>query len=166
MNTLFILDEQNYSDSWPVYEKYAVRAIICKGGKYAMQRGKKGSYKIPGGGVEASESLTEALLREVLEEVGLLVIPASIKEIGEVTELREDLHKKEQKYICHSLFYCCEVEETVQETHMTEKEREMGFRLEWATLEEIIENNNRLESCSGPERDTEFLKWWKQNGYR
>lgn len=138
MNTLFILDEQNYSDSWPVYEKYAVRAIICRGGKYAMQRGKKGSYKIP----------------------------ASIKEIGEVTELREDLHKKEQKYICHSLFYCCEVEETVQETHMTEKEREMGFRLEWATLEEIIENNSRLESCSGPERDTEFLKWWKKNGYR
>lgn len=166
MDILFTLDEKNYSDSWPVYEKWAVRAIICRNGKYAMQRSKTGGYKIPGGTVEPGETLAEALVREVLEETGLVLVPSSIKEIGEVTELREDLHKKGQKYICHSFFYCCEVEENVKETNMTEKEQKQGYRLEWAPLEDILETNRRQETSTGPERDTEFLSWWKEQKSR
>ena len=163
MKTLFILDEQNYSDSWPIFEKYAVRAMICRNGKYAMQRENSGKYKIPGGTVEQGETLFEALAREVLEETGLMVVASSIQEIGEVTEIREDLHEKGQKYICHSLFYSCEVEEEVQETNRTEKEVAAGYQLEWATLEEILEINQRLQEPGMPERDTEFLKWWLGN---
>ncbi len=163
MKLLFLLDEKNYSDTWPVFEKYAVRAIIFRHGKYAMQRGKSGEYKIPGGTVETGESFLTALEREVLEETGLVLKPDSLKEIGEVTELREDLHKKGQKYICHSMFYCCEVEEQRKETKMTDKELEMGYQLEWAALEEILKVNQSLMNSEEPERDTEFLKWWKEN---
>lgn len=92
------------------------------------------------------------------------MIPASIQEIGEVIELREDLHKKGQKYVCHSLFYYCDVEEKVQETNRTEKERAMGYELAWAELSQILEMNCCFERTAGPERDTEFLKWWKEIG--
>lgn len=164
MKLLFLLDEKNYSDTWPVFEKYAVRAIIFQNGKYAMQRGKSGEYKIPGGTVETGESFLEALKREVLEETGLVLKPDSVKEIGEVTELREDLHKKGQKYICHSLFYHCEVEEQRKETKMTGKELEMGYQPVWTALEKILKVNRSLRNSGEPKRDTEFLKWWKENG--
>ena len=94
MRILFTLDDKNYSDDMPVFEKWAVRGIICKDGKYAMQRGRSGKYKIPGGGVEKGETFLETLVREVKEEVGLVVIESSVKEIGEILELREDLKSR------------------------------------------------------------------------
>ena len=48
---LLTLDEKDYTDDMPVFEKHTVRAIIEKDGKYSMQRSRKGEYKIPGGGV-------------------------------------------------------------------------------------------------------------------
>lgn len=160
MNTLFILDEKNYTDDMPVFEKYAVRAIICKNGKYAMQCGKTGEYKIPGGTVEAGETFGEALAREVLEETGLIVIQESIKEIGEVTEIREDAYQKGQKYINHSLIYSCDVQDEIHSTNMTTNELIQGYQLSWATLEEIISTNNKLQKNF---RDTKFLEYYKLN---
>ena len=162
MRTLFVLDEQNYSEDMPVFEKTAVRAIISKNGKYAMQRSKTGEYKIPGGTVENGETLTNALAREVLEETGLVVIESTIKEIGEITELREDMHVKGQKYICHSLFYTCEVAEELHDTNMTEGELSKGYHLEWAALEDIILTNRKLQKDGEPGRDTLFLEWFSK----
>lgn len=159
MNTLFVIDEKNYSDDMPVYEKYAVRGIICKNGKYAMQLSKSGSYKIPGGTVESGESFIEALVREVMEEVGLAVIESSIKEIGEITEIREDTFVSGQKYICHSLYYSCEVEDKIHQTNMTEGEMNEGYQLKWATIEDIIDTNTRLHKGKWNMRDTKFLEW-------
>lgn len=71
-----------------------MRAIICRDGRYAMQQNRDGIYKIPGGGVENNESLLDTLCRETLEETGLVVIRDSVREIGDVLELRRDLLKK------------------------------------------------------------------------
>lgn len=160
MHTIFVLDEKNYTDDMPVFEKYAVRAIICKAGKYAMQKSKAGRYKIPGGTVEKGETLSVALAREVLEETGLSVMEATIKEIGEITEIREDSFVQGQKYICHSLYYTCEVNEELHDTNMTAEELSRGYHLEWAALDEIIKNNKCLEKADEPRRDTLFLEWY------
>ena len=163
MDKILVLDEKNYTDDMPVFEKTGVRAIICKDGRYAMQRSADGEYKIPGGGMESGESCEETLIREVLEETGLKVLPETIQEIGEITELREDLFQKGTKYICHSLFYFCDVSDEVAKMHLTPSEVLKGYTLQWATLDEIIECNTRLLKDKWTFRDTEFLKWLRQN---
>ncbi|MGN0143008.1 MAG: NUDIX hydrolase [Roseburia sp.] len=158
MQTLLILDEKNYTDSMPVYEKYTVRGIIRRGDCYAMQKSRAGEYKIPGGGVEQGETLAEALCREVREETGLLVDASTIRGLGEILEVREDLHCRGQKYICHSLYYSCDVFPETVPLEMTESEQREGFRLAWATLDEIISANTALQKEEWKKRDTRFLK--------
>ena len=120
MNILSIIDSKNYTDDLPVFEKYSVRGIIRRGNLYAMQQSGTGEYKIPGGTVDAGEDFLTALSREVQEETGLLVIPESIQPIGEITECRRDVFDPGMKYICHSLFYFCDVAPETTATSMTE----------------------------------------------
>ena len=161
MNTIFTIDQKDYSEEMPLTERYAVRALICKNGLWAMQQSAAGDYKIPGGGVEEGESYEEALIREVREETGLLVIPDSIREIGEVLEIRRDSFEKDKKYIAHSLYYFCEVKEEVTETSMTENELNRGYTFHWQRLDTIIRNNEEVQKEMWTIRDTKFLKWMK-----
>ena len=158
MNIVAVFDSKNYEDTVSVYEKYTVRGIIRRNGKFAMQCSKEGEYKIPGGGVEQGESYTQALIREALEETGLSVIPEQITELGGIDEMRRDIFDPKKKYICHSLFYACEVEDGQAPLHLTKSEIAKGFELKWATLEEICERNSRIEKDPWIIRDTTFLK--------
>lgn len=47
MQTIMILDEKNYTEDMPVFERFVVRALIEKDGLFAMQQGKHGEFKIP-----------------------------------------------------------------------------------------------------------------------
>ncbi len=80
----------------PCSKKYSTRGVIIRDGKIATQHGSAGDYKILGGGVEPGEKLEDALIREVGEESGLIVIPESIRPIGEIVERRRDLFEKKQ----------------------------------------------------------------------
>ena len=91
MERLLTLDLKDYTDDMPVFEKHTVRAIIMRDGRLSMQLSGRGEYKIPGGGVEGDESHVVALQREVREETGLIILPESVREIGEILELREDV---------------------------------------------------------------------------
>lgn len=163
MKTIFTLDKKNYTDDMPVIEKHAVRALIEKNGLFAMQKSSDGEYKIPGGGVEGSENLIDTLIREVREETGLLVIPESIEEIGEVLELREDIFEQGKKYVAHSYHYTCQVKEERVELCLTESEKKKGYHLAWADIDTIIESNEKLMKKEWQMRDAKFLKWWKEN---
>lgn len=163
MKLLLTLDEKDYTEDMPVFEKYTVRAIICNGDKFIMQRSRAGEYKIPGGGVEEGESYIETIIREVREEVGLIVKPESITEIGEILEIREDRMCKGQKYVCHSLFYRCEIEEETVPTEMTFSEIEKGFEPVWERLEKIVERNDEIQKENWMKRDTEFLRLLLEN---
>lgn len=163
MKKIMTIDHKNYSEDMPVFERFGVRAMIRRNVQYAMQKNNLGIYKIPGGGIDPGETCAQALCREVLEETGLIVKKGTIKEIGEILELKQDIFQSGQKYICHSLYYSCDVEEFTTSTHLTESEQAQGFELQWVTLEEAIDSNTRLSQDDWIVRDTRFLEWFLQN---
>lgn len=163
MQTILVLDEKNYTEDMPVFERYGVRALIQRNGLFAMQQSSRGEYKIPGGGMDAGESVAQALAREVQEETGLVILPETMQELGEITELRRDIFDANIKYVAHSLHYACEAEDEIVETAMTESEKAKGFHLAWADIDTIIETNERLMTEKWQFRDVEFLKWYKEN---
>lgn len=158
MKLLKVYDSRNYTDDMPVFEKYSVRGVIVRDGKIATQMGSAGDYKILGGGVEPGEDFSDALLREVQEESGLIIKKETIREVGEIREEREDLFQKGTKYVCHSCFYFCEAKEELGELHMTESEIAKGYHLVWATPEEIIDGNQSFLHQPWICRDTEFIR--------
>lgn len=158
MRTLLVLDAKNYNDDMPVFEKFSVRGIIVRDGKIAMQQAGFGYYKILGGGVDPGETYEDALVREVQEESGLLVKRETIREVGEIIELREDLYEKGKKYICHSIFYFCDAKQELGETNMTASEIRDGYHLAWVDPDTIISENTRLSDNPWVDRDTRFIK--------
>ena len=158
MKILACFDEKNYADTTKVFEKYNIRGIVMLDGKIAMQQSNVGEYKIPGGGVETGESYEETLKRELLEEVGLVLVEGSMKEIGEITEIRKDIFAPDTKYISHSLFFACEVTEERLPITPTASEIKKGYKPVWATAEEICETNSRLGKDPWIKRDTAFIK--------
>ena len=81
MRTLFTIDTHDYDPAGRVYTRPSVRGILIRDGRILMVHSLKYDYyKFPGGGMEAGESLSEALCREVREESGMAVSPESIRE--------------------------------------------------------------------------------------
>ena len=147
-----ILDRRNYDRKWDKIIRIAIRGIIESDGKIAfIHSGKYGDYKFPGGGMEAGESREETLIREVLEETGLKVIPETIQYYGKFKEVKKD---KEQSKIFEqiSYYYYCGIFPEKGERNLDEYEEEEEYELKWTTLEEAIENNtiiNHSEHISG-----------------
>ena len=86
MRQLFKIDLQDYEENDRVFSRPSARGIILQNDhKIALvySRNEK-YYKFPGGGIHDNEDKKEALIREVREEVGLIVIPESIFEFGSV----------------------------------------------------------------------------------
>ena len=73
---------------YPISPCLAVSAVIVRDGEFlAVRRARapmQGLFTLPGGGVEAGESLTEALVREVREETGLSIEPVALAGTREV----------------------------------------------------------------------------------
>ena len=163
-NVLFVMDEKNYTNDMPLIERHGVRAIICKDGKYAMQRALDREYKIPGGGIDKGETDSDALYREVREETGMIIAQSKSEYIGEVLEYRRDIFDNNKRFIQHSRFYKCYVTDEVTELSLTQSEIEKGYTLEWADLDTIIRNNEAMQNDFWMIRDTRFLKWFRDRG--
>lgn len=73
---------------FPARPILAVSAAIFRDGKVLLvRRARKpalGAYTLPGGVVEAGETLSEAVAREVLEETGLVIAPVTLAGYREV----------------------------------------------------------------------------------
>ncbi|MDE7435270.1 MAG: NUDIX domain-containing protein [Lachnospiraceae bacterium] len=158
--SIMILDKRDYTSDMPVFVKEAVRAVILRDGRLAVQQSSRGDCKLLGGGVDAGENFTEALCREVEEEAGLVVKRGTIQGIGRIEEIHRDIFLPEQIYHCFSYYFSCEAEEKQIEPHMTQSELAKGYHLEWVTPEEFVSANAAYMTDGWIERDTRFVKQW------
>ncbi len=143
MQLLFTIDRKDYDEAWAHSKRPSIRAVIFKGDKLAMVYSVRDKYyKFPGGGMEEHEEHHSTLIREVKEEVGLNVIPSSIKEFGEVVVLRKSDIFENTVFEQESFYYFCDTEEAAGDQHLDDYEADAGFELRYVSIEEAIRVND------------------------
>ncbi|MBQ7131418.1 MAG: NUDIX domain-containing protein [Oscillospiraceae bacterium] len=144
MRELFVIDKQNYDKNGTVFERPSVRGIIIENNLVAMMHSKKYNYyKLPGGGIENTETHEQTLIREVREESGLVVIHNSIKEFGYVRRIEKG--KYEDIFIQDNYYYLCKVESEKVLPKLDEYEKEEQFVLEYVLPQNAINTNKNAD---------------------
>lgn len=103
---------------------------------------KNGYYKLPGGGIEESETPEMAFVREVKEETGYCSV--IVEELGYIEE-----HKIQNNFMQHSYCFLAKITSKNQMTSFTDNEKDLGFGLVWMTYKNALEvMQNSFESCT------------------
>ena len=174
MRTLFTMDYKDYDSTWEHSKRDSARGIILfpkdaatniyEDDKIALVYAKNfGYYKFPGGGIKNNENKIEALIREVSEEVGLTVIPESVKELGVVPRLQKSDKFKNTIFDQESFYYFCKVENENHEQNLDAYELDAGYELRIVSIKEAIEKNKMFKTQNlfdliMIERDTKVLQ--------
>ena len=170
MRMLFNLDAKNYDLNGNVLVRPSARAIIIKDKKiYMVHSLKYDYYKFPGGGIDEGESKIDALIRETKEEAGLIVIPESIKEFGQVHRIQKGVRFNCDTFIQDNYYYLCEVIDGVFSQDLDDYEADESFTLELIDYKKAIEANRKPEH--GPkdpimiEREAKVLEILADEGF-
>ena len=140
MKRLFTLDLHDYDESWPHDLRPTVRGIIEKDGMLGLIYEAEGDYYgFPGGGIEEGENYEEALIREVEEETGLLVLPESITAYGGALRLNKSTRFSETVFEQENFYFKCKVRDEMGNQNLQEGEE--GFELAFVTPEEARRKN-------------------------
>ncbi|MGM9603289.1 MAG: NUDIX domain-containing protein [Faecousia sp.] len=145
MRQLFEIDTKDYDPGGRAYVRPSVRGIILRDGKVAMVHSLKYDYyKFPGGGMEPGESQIDTLIRETLEESGLVVIPESIREFGCVHRVQKDDTDEYAFFVQDNYYYLCQAQPEIRRQVLDDYEAEERFTLEFVTPETAIYANRFL----------------------
>ena len=131
-------------DDWQRSRRDSARAIIRMGDdKLALVYATKlGYYKFPGGGIHQNEDKSAALIREVQEEVGLVVIPQSIKEYGVVHRFQKSGKIADTVFVQDSFYYTCDVEsDKIINQNLDDYEDKAGFELRIVSIKDALNAN-------------------------
>jgi 8-oxo-dGTP diphosphatase len=130
-----------------------VGAVVIDGTKVLLvRRGQeplKGEWSLPGGALELGETLQQGLVREVLEETGLIVVPGGIIEI--LDRITQDEASGRVRYHYVLIDFVCHVTggalcsaSDAEEVRWVERDQlQNGYRLAPVTLV-VIEKAFRL----------------------
>lgn len=158
MDTILIMDEQNYDNHLEEIFRVAIRGIIFVDGKLCMIEDSFGKMKLPGGGMESGEDDVQVLIREVKEETRYDVIPTSIKPFGEIEEKRLSIH---EPMIWHQInhLYFYDVYPEQGQCKYTRNEKDFGVHQVFYTIEEALEKNKNMLENKGRQA-------WNQREYK
>lgn len=128
MNTINILGSNRHKTFTKT--RKGCRGIVLRGGKLLLSRELNTDYwLIPGGGLEAGESLPECCERELLEETGFCT---------KAGELFLTINEYYEEYQYVSYYFLCEILGEGKQ-HLTDAERARGLIPAWLPLESAIE---------------------------
>lgn len=148
MKQLFEIDLHDYEDSDNVFSRPSARGIIFSDDNkislvYSIN---EKYYKFPGGGIRNDEDKKEALIREVREETGLIVIPGSICEFGSVMRRQKSNVSPHTIFEQENFYFTCKVENQTVEQCLDDYEAKAGFVLRSVDLDEAISVNSAYKS--------------------
>ncbi len=147
MKELFVIDLKDYEENDKVYRRPSARAIIIKDGRMALVYSEKEKYyKFPGGGIKENEDMEAALIREVREETGLIVIPESIRAFGRVMRRQKSNYSSHAVFEQENFYFFCDTENQVREQELDDYEREAVFSLRFVNIDEAIQVNGDYHS--------------------
>jgi 8-oxo-dGTP diphosphatase len=130
-----------------------VGAVVIDGTKVLLvRRGQeplKGEWSLPGGALELGETLQQGVVREVLEETGLIVVPGGIIEI--LDRITQDEASGRVRYHYVLIDFVCHVTggalcsaSDAEEVRWVERDQlQSGYRLAPVTLA-VVEKAFRL----------------------
>ena len=95
----------------------------------------------PGGGIHNDEDKKAALIREVREEVGLVVVKESIREFGSVLRRQKSTVKEGEIFEQVNYYYFCDVLDEEVSQELDAYEDEAGFELRIVNIDEAIAVN-------------------------
>jgi 8-oxo-dGTP pyrophosphatase MutT (NUDIX family) len=146
MRLLFEMDAKDYASCQTILQRDSARSIILSQGKVAMVYSQKYDYyKFPGGGIEQGEEPEKAMIRETLEETGLIVKPDSIREFGLVHRIQKSDWDENQCFIQDNYYYFCQVEDHILPQNLDAYEAEEGHILHFIDPREAIQKNNQVK---------------------
>ena len=149
MRLLFEMDQKDYTHCTHTFTRNSARSIIIRDGKVAMIHSLKYDYyKFPGGGIENGESPVEAMIRETREEVGLVVIPESVKEYGFVHRIQRSDKDSTECFVQDNYYYLCEVMAQLTSQQLDDYEAQESYRLEY--VEPLVAINKNYSVKNSP----------------
>ena len=147
MKRLFEIDLHDYEKDYKIFRRPSARGIIIKGDKIALvYSNKEKYYKFPGGGIKNGEDMKTALIREVKEETGLIVIPESIKEFGSVIRRQKSNISPCTVFEQENFYFFCDTENEVTSQKLDDYEKEAEFILKVTDIDEAIKTNQNYKS--------------------
>lgn len=140
----FIIDKKDYDGIEKRYIRFAARGIAFMDNKLILIKSEKyGEYKFPGGGVHKDEDFKKAVIREYKEETGYDVISIDNEPLIRFKELRKS-ENCDEIFDHTSYYYLVKVSDEIGNTNLDDYEKEYGYNLVYASIDEAILNNQRI----------------------
>lgn len=128
MKVIEIFGENKYAEYTKIRE--GCRGILIQNGNILLSYEKnEDQYLIPGGGIEAEETLVECCKRELAEETGAVVDPHT--HYLTLEEYYHEYYFKSHYFICRLVGEC--------ERRLTDEEKQRGLEPVWLDFEKALE---------------------------
>lgn len=128
METINIYGDNRFAEYTQIRE--ACRGIVVRDGMILLTyEVNTDQWFIPGGGLEAEESIRQCCARELAEETGFVVDPFA--HFATVNEYYE-----EWKFISH--YFICEITGETQRL-LTQREAEVGLEPRWIPMQKAVD---------------------------
>ena len=146
MKLLFEMDKKDYSECTHTFTRHSARSIIIRNGKIAMIHSLKYDYyKFPGGGIESGENPVDAMMRETLEEAGLIVVAGTVKEYGYVHRVQRSDKDPTERFVQDNYYYLCEALDDISAQRLDAYEAEESYTLEFIDPAIAIKKNRSVK---------------------